>query len=135
MSTQAEQLEAALRDGYREEAGYYVQALHLAEQVAAALQAGADANDSLQQVLAFFDQVAAVEKRLAATREQWRQLGRQAGPELSREMDRVAGLIQQITGHITTAEATAASRRDQLAPQIDVGIRARRMQQAYGRGF
>jgi hypothetical protein len=130
----SEQDETILQQAYREQAGCYAQALQIAEQMPSSLRERAALDDRLQQLLALFNQIADQETRLAPIKERWLQSGRTPGPELRQAMEEVTSLIANLVRHIQEAEKEAVTQRDCLGSQLDTGIRARRMQEAYGRG-
>jgi hypothetical protein len=122
----------ALQEGYREEARYYTQALQLAERVRTALKQGSGTGEPLGQLHEVFARIEAVEARLAA-------LPRPAfwgggGPRTKEAKAEVIDLIERVVAEIREGEREAVARRDLLILPVEMGIRARRMQRAYGKG-
>ena len=124
----------ALEDGYREEVRYYTQALRLAEQILTALGQRTSIDSCIQQLQALFQQIACVEARIGPLAEratQSNEVGRTGWKEAKAD---VAALLEQLIRAVRQGEREAIARRDTLILPVDMGIRVRRMQQAYGHG-
>jgi hypothetical protein len=123
--------ESALREGYREEARHYAEALQLAQSITVALRQGTGTEEPLGRLQAVFARVAAVEARLAALP---RPASRGEGAKTEEAKAEVIALIERVVAEIREGEREAVARRDSLVLPLEMGIRARRMQRAYGQG-
>ncbi|HZT83562.1 MAG TPA: hypothetical protein VFA26_25250 [Gemmataceae bacterium] len=124
-------LEALLCQAYREQADCYERALPLAEEAARDIRGGGTGETPMIQLLALLDAVRAVEARAGPLKAEWQAAGRPPGAEFRAVLQRVAGLIERLTGHVQAAEHQARAHRDRLAPQLDAAAAGQRMQQAY----
>lgn len=127
--------EAGLLVVYAREAECYGRALGVAETLPDVLRQGGDGSEQLRQVVAILDEVATLEASIADIRRHWQQTGRRPGGELQALLRRVTELIERLAVQIGAAEKEATTRRDRLIPDLDAGIRVRRMQRAYGGGM
>lgn len=125
-------MEKLLCAGYIQEAEHYAQALAAAAQVEAALTRGDTGTQELQQVTQHLDDVRRIESDLAETRNRWTAAGRKPGVELSRWLDRIAGLIVALRERIDQALNVGAKHKAKLAPALDDVVRRRHVRQAYG---
>jgi hypothetical protein len=124
--------EPLLCDAYREEADLYRQALTAGADVLAALQRGGHAEDQLQRLLGFLDQVGAIEARMAPIKAQCQDRDWKPGTLLGEALTEVRQLVERLQACIQDAERVARERKSQLEPQLDAAIRGCRMQRAYG---
>ena len=124
--------EVALQEGYHEESLHYARALHLAERITTDLKQGSRADEHFGQLHGLFARISAVEARLAALpRPSMRGCGEAA---TARAKEDVLALLEKLVAEIRRGEREAVARRDLLVLPIEIGIRVRRMQQAYGQG-
>jgi hypothetical protein len=133
MSDASVNLEAILHAVYAENADRYAAALRLADDLAVACDRGEPIDDRLRQVFDLIGEAANREASLAALKQNGEGEGRRAGPDLRAVMDRIAGLIEELSRRLQTIERAARVRRDELAAQLDVCNRQRQMQRAYQR--
>jgi hypothetical protein len=124
--------EAALCSAYRAQAECYRRAIALAESLPARIRAGDDPSERLGQVLALLADVAAIEERGRAARQEWVGAGGRPGTELRAVLTEATHLIGRLASGLAEAEREAAARHARLAPELDALIRGRAMRRAYG---
>ena len=128
----ADSLVMALEKGYQEELLYYTQALQIAERITIELKEGSQADQYLGQLNRLFAQIAAVEARLAEL--PMPVTNSQGGTTIIQAKEKIIAVIEKLVVEIRTGEREALARRDRLIIPVEMGIRVRRMQQAYGQG-
>ncbi len=127
-------IESILQEAYDEEARHYTQAVTVAERIFVSLQQGECTRACFEHLRVLFQQIATVEVRLMPLREHSERGRALAHPDILQAKEEVIALIQQLVHRISECEQIATSMKDNLTQSIDVGIRVRRMQQAYGQG-
>jgi hypothetical protein len=125
--------ESVLCAAYTQELDCYTKALEAARRLLPDLQQGSAGIESLQQLLVHLEDVAAIERRIGRTKDQWKLTGAKPSAALQRLLARLADLIKRLTDSVEQAERQAQLQRDSLIPQLDAANRGRLMQQAYGR--
>lgn len=125
---------AILFTAYQQEAECYAQALRLADDLPAALQQGEDSAEKMRQVLACFNEVRAIEDRIAETKQHWIDDGQRPDDEFKAVLDRITDLLERLSARLQEAEQQAAARKISLIPELDSLIRTQQMQRAYNRG-
>jgi len=125
--------EAALCAAYRDQAECYRQAVALVESLPGLLRAGGEAHaEPLSRVMVLLAEVAAIEARVRAVKDQWVSAGSRPGSELRAVLADVMQLIERLARSLAAAEEEAAAQKARLAPQVDTMIRGRAMRRAYG---
>lgn len=127
-------IESILQEAYNEEARHYTQAVTVADRILVSLQQGESTSECFEHLQVLFQQIATVEVRLIPLRKDSERGGALAHPHTLQAKEEVIALIQQLVHRISECEQIATSMKDNLSQSIDVGIRVRRMQQAYGQG-
>ena len=127
-------IEWILQEAYNEEARHYTQALKVAERILVSLQQGECTRECFEHLRVLFQQIATVEVRLIPLREDSERGRALADPDILQAKEKVIALIQQLVHRISECEQIAIALKDNLTQSLDIGIRVRRMQQAYGQG-
>ena len=127
-------IETALEDGYRDEARCYTQALRLAEEIPLALGRGERIDGCLEQLQALFQKIACVEASLRPLEKRSKQAHGGGRPSWQEAKEDVVALLEKLLHSIRQGEREAIAQRDTLILPVDLGIRVRRMQEAYGHG-
>jgi hypothetical protein len=124
-------MELVLRDAYREQEACYDRALRCIRSLATVFDLTAD-EERLNAYVQLLDEVATIENRIAPVKEQWQRVGRKPGPELSAQLERVTGLLEQLRTMTEQLEQAALKQRSELAPELDQMARGQQMRRAYG---
>ena len=126
--------EASLEECYREVAGYYATALSCAETLPTEISRGARIDGCVEQLQRLFQSVALVEARLRPLEATANPSECVAGSGWEGAKAEVLVLLEKLIQCIRRAEGEAIAQRDSLILPVEMGIRVRRMQQAYGQG-
>lgn len=132
MSQPTTPFQELLLNAYSEEAERYQRALQIAQALPGSFQGGNTGETELQQISTLLDEVRLIEARIAETKRAWEDSGQKPDPKLKGVLQRVADLIEGLSGHIQQAEREATAQRNQLAPELDLAVRGHQMQRAYG---
>jgi hypothetical protein len=123
----------ALCAAYREEAGCYGEMLRLLEGLPDFFRDGQGGDDRLRQAVTVLEKVQAIEAGVGATKQQWDSSRRKPGPALSTALKSLGEVLAKLLHVVGQAEQAATAQQGRLAPELDVLVRVRQMQRAYGK--
>ena len=120
-------LERRLILGYQDQLRHYERALTIVS------THGADAAPEswIQELADALRDVAHCDADLSKEKDAWEQSGRAPGSELRLVLERLAGVIHTLAGHLDGQIAETLARRNRLLPEIDAFSRQRQMIEAY----
>jgi len=110
----------------------YDRAIGIANRIQAGPASAAEASTDLIDLQRALDEVAKCGPPVTEAQERWESLGVSAGPQLKLATQTLRSRIEQLLMLINQAESRFQAAREQLQPQVDMQVTARRMVDAYG---